>query len=208
MRIAVRSRTDLAPAAAREVERWRQAVTSAVRRTVRDLKLRLRADTRPVLGNRIANAWRDAVYPAPPKTSAEAAGRVFSKAPKIIDAWERGTPVRARSGRMLAIPLPTAPKKVRGRRVSPSRMREAGWELRAVRDGRGRLLLVGTNASIGRTGRLRRAGKRARERGHVAWVPLFLLVPQVRFPKVFDLQRDARAAHMLLAVRIAEWMSR
>lgn len=149
------------------------------------------------LGRRLANTIRQQTWPDP-KTgvgSADAASMVWTRAPEIIAAHDKGMTIKARRGRFLAIPLEAAGRGPGGRRLSPaewSRMR--GLDLRPVPIDRGRIMLVADGARLTPRGYVRLNRRKRRKTdgiktGEVS-VPVFLLVPQVTLPKRLDLKRD------------------
>ncbi|MCK9994510.1 MAG: hypothetical protein Dbin4_03030 [Alphaproteobacteria bacterium] len=150
------------------------------------------------LGNRLANTIRSKVYPndSPLRT----AGLVWTKAPKIIDAHERGATIRAHGGKYLAIPTDAAPKKgTDGKRVTPRTMPSSFGELRFVPRRGKPPLLVADNVRVTGAGRIKggtqvstsKGRARVRQsRSGVAAV-MFILVPQVKLKKKFDLKAIA-----------------
>lgn len=156
------------------------------------------------LGSRLSRTVRKSVYPSA-KTSIHAAALVWSKAPVILDAFERGVLIRSAKGIYLAIPLPAAGAKgLGGKRITP-----AGWEQRTglrlhfVYRPRQPSLLVAE-------GRLNSKGRAVESRSKtgrgLTTVPIFLLVPQVKLPKKLSLLAAAEAAQASVAsLIIAEW---
>jgi hypothetical protein len=179
----------------RDLER---AVTSGTRDAGRSLRTELRRQvTIAGLGQRLANSWCDRHYP---NQRLDAASLVYTKAPKIIRAFDEGALIRSKRGRVLTIPTENAPKKgTDGRRISPSTFPEHRFgPLRFVPRQSGPSLLVvdGLRASFGRkSGELRgfrRATDRARARGDgLTTVVMFLLVPQVKLRKRLEVARAA-----------------
>ena len=179
----------------RDLER---AVATGTREAGRGLKAELRRQvTGAGLGQRLANGWRDRHYP---NQRLDAASLVYTRAPRIICAFDEGAVIRSRRGRFLAIPTGNAPRKgTDGRRISPGTFPEHRFgPLRFVpRSGGPSLLVVdGLRASFSRkTGELRgfrRASDRARERSEgLTTVVMFLLVPQVKLRKRLDVARAA-----------------
>src|SRR5579875_3462666 len=85
-----------------------RSVTAAMRQVTEGLKSDLRSDVVDAgLGQRLANTWRGKTYPEA-GASLEAASFVWSKAPNIIDAFDRGVTIRSNRGFWLAIPTPAA----------------------------------------------------------------------------------------------------
>jgi hypothetical protein len=161
-----------------------RAVSSGTREAGRELKTELRRQvSSAVLGQQLANSWRDKHYP---NRKLDAASLVYTKAPQIVRAFDEGAVIRSRRGRFLAIPTENAPRKgTDGRRISPSTFPEHRFgPLRFVPRPSGPSLLVvdGLRASFSRqTGQLRefrRATERARRSGQgLTTVVMFLLVP-------------------------------
>lgn len=185
----------------RELAAAEKAVTAGVRTATAGLKGELRAQVRRAgLGNRLANAWRGQDFPRA-GTSLGAKGFVFTRAPRLIEAFAKNTTIRANRGVFLAIPTDAAPKRgVGGRKISPETFPEHRFgPLRFVSRGRGRpALLVVDNVRVGRTGRVgaltsqrKNTGRFTRTTGR-STVAMFVLVPQVRLRKRLDADRAAR----------------
>ena len=60
------------------------------------------------LGVRLSRTWRVRTYP---NRGYNAASLVWSKAPQIIRAFDKGAVIKGRGGNWLAIPTPAAPKR-------------------------------------------------------------------------------------------------
>lgn len=67
----------------------------------------------------LSNAWRLKVYSSSGGSSLRPAAMIYTQAPDIIDAFERGAPIRARGTKYLAWPTPL--NAARGRRNAGSR---------------------------------------------------------------------------------------
>lgn len=156
------------------------------------------------LGQRLANTVRANVYPERMQ-SISAAALVYSRAPVVVDAHDRGALIRSQSGLWLAIPLgPVA--KMRGARgiggKQQYRITPAGWEqktgrrLRFIyRKGKPALLIDdGTPLVRSYTDPVswtqRKKLKRTNRRMSV---PIFLLVPQAQLRRKMDLDRASNA---------------
>jgi hypothetical protein len=198
MRLTAALSGDLRRLLAEEVRAAERAVTAGVQQAGDGLKSELRRQVRGAgLGGRLANAWRDRHYP---NQKVDAASLVWTKAPRIIRAFDEGVTIRSRRGRWLAIPTENAPRKgTDGRRISPSTFPEHRLgRLRLVaRPGKVPLLVVdGLRASTGRRGGFRRASARALRSGQgLVTVVMFVLVPQVRLRKRLDVEGAARRWH-------------
>lgn len=213
MRIVAALQGDIAAFMREETLAAETAVTAGVKQTTDSLKLSLRRQvTSAGLGTKLANTWRGEVYPKGQK-SLEAAGFVWSKAPTIVGAFERGALIRSSRGFYLAIPLPAAGKRGLGRKkITPGEWeRMTGMRLRFVYRRNAPSLLVADNARLSKAGRARaNTGKRdgavfTRLSGR-STVPVFLLVPQVRLAKRLDVTAAATAAAQQLPASIlANW---
>lgn len=174
---------------AAEIRAAERAVGAGVREAAEGLKHELRRQVVDAgLGRRVANAWRSRVYPQG-GASIEAAGWVWSKAPKIHEAFDRGVLIRSRRGVFLAIPTEAAGKRAFGKRITPGLWeRKTGLRLRFVyRRGAPSLLVAELRARGGKRGGFAVPGARARKTGRgLATVPIFILVPQVKLRKLLD----------------------
>jgi len=190
MKVDIRS-PDLDKMVLQQIEAAERGMTRAMRQAAEDIKQAWRSEIRSAgLGDRRANTGRAAAYPERGE-SLEAAALIWTKAPKIIAAHDRGALIRSRSGFWLAIPLPAAGLSRRRGRITP-----AEWESRTGRRlrfvyRRGRTaLLVADDARIGGRGRAVGKGGRRRKDGILTGaqtVPIFVLVPQVRLKRRLDL---------------------
>jgi len=167
------------------------AVTAGVSEIATKIKDDLRGQvTNAGLGARLAKSWQAKVYPKG-KKSLEAAGWVYSKAPKIIRAFNDGAVIKSKDGWFLAIPTDAAPKRgVGGKRINPSNFPEHSLgRLRFVyRPGAVSLLVVdGLRASTGKRGGFRKASESALRTGRgLTTVVMFFLVPQAKLKKRLD----------------------
>jgi hypothetical protein len=206
-----------------------RAVTRAIDAETKALQTQVRAQTAAAFGARsrnLTNAWRRKLYPENGRVSMNAKGVVWTKAPTIIDAFERGVTIRARGSKYLAIPTGfNAPlgRRGRGYRVSPDQMVASQqaflrpfssgngfvWCLpvrQGERVGRRRAPLIAGGLVAVATGR--RKGARAWQAALLrqGFVPMFLLLPQVRLAKRLDVVRAWRAAQARVPARVvAEW---
>ena len=198
MRLTFRTEEDLQAALHREFLAGEKAVSLAMDRAGRAVKRDWRGQIRGAgLGRRLANTIRAKRYPEG-AASMDAAAFIWSKAPEIVGAHDRGALIRSKDGFWLAIPLPAAGKGTRGKRMTPGdweRMR--GVRLRFVyRRGRPSLL-VADSARLSKRGlALQKRGRRRKKDGILTGeqtVPIFILVPQVKLSKRLDLARSAEA---------------
>lgn len=199
-----------------EVAAGERAAMSAMRNVAGRAKLRLRDQINSAgMGPRLANTWRDEVYPRRGQ-SLNPAALIFTKAPLIIRAFNEGATITAVNKQYLAIPTDAVPKNVtiaapgdqfRRRRVTPQRLEQAlGIKLRFVpRPGKGGLLVL-DNARLTKKGLARQASKTAIVKGRVATVVMFILVPQVKLSKRFDVEKvEAQAEAELETEFLAQW---
>ena len=202
--LKVALRGDLEKMLKQELKDGEIAVTKAMREAGTGLKKDLRSDVaRAGLGARLGKTWRSLIFP---KTgnSLGAAALVFTKAPKIIDAFERGVTIRSKSGFFLRVPTPAVPKQFRRERDLTKMERFFDRPLRFVfRRGRPSLLVMdGLVARAGKRGGFRRATvrKATKRRGEMVslkgltTVVMFILVPQVRLKKRLNVARLASKA--------------
>lgn len=189
-----------------EIEAGERAVTAAMGQAGLGLKSAWRAQiTGAGLGQRLANTIRNQTYP---KTGASlnAAALVWSHAPVIIGAHEKGALIRGRNGLWLAIPLPAAGKGSGGGRITIADWeRRRGLKLRLVfRRNAASLLVADARLSAGGFAKV----SRSKTGRGLASIPVFLLVRQVTLPKRLDLARDAERAVTALPDQIgALWKS-
>lgn len=197
-----------------EAAEGERAVTVAVTDTTKLVQGRLRQQVMGTLGSvRLANAWRSKTDPRLPRTSFGAAGRIWSNAPHIIDAFSRTQAIRSPNGFYLAIPSPDAPERFMGRSVSPSNWpTDRFGPLRYVYRRTGASLLVvdavRRNSSGKVSRRLKNEGMTKTGRFAKGWstVVMFYLVPMVRLPKYLDPQAIYDAIPAQMADRIiAAW---
>jgi hypothetical protein len=227
-------RGDLRAAMEAEVRDAARAMRRGVERAGREVQAELRAQARGAgfsdRGRAVANAWRLSLYPPPaaaPRTLRPAA-LVWTNAPKLVDAFDRGIPIVARGGRYLAFPTPYNAARG-GLRVTPAQMQAARreafvirsksnpsvrlWCLRVraasgiARRSRRLRLFVGPNAEI-LTGRRRGQQGRAREILAQGFVPMFFLLRQVSLRKRLDVAALRRRAPGILARALAAELGR
>lgn len=195
-----------------EEEEIAKTVTEAMGEATQLLKLDLRDDVEAAgLGHRLGMAWRSNVYPQG-RNSIDAAGYVWTKVPKIIDAFDRGVTIRSKEGRWLAIPTDAAGKRApiagaapafgsgpgKTARVTPGGFeRRTGLKLRFIyRPGKPSLLVVDA-AQRDRLGRA--APYLGRGRGAKLYGPkgmtivVFILVPQITLRKRLKVDALAEA---------------
>ena len=173
-----------------ELRRIERAVPDGVKAAGDGLKGSLRKQVVAAgLGARLSRTWRGRVYK---NKGHDAASFVWSKAPQIALAFDKGAVIKGKGGNWLAIPTPAAPKRgINGKRITPATFPTARHgPLRMVRrSGRLALLVVDgvrVSAKTGRVGRQAKGGGRNKSGSFnqgIATVAMFVLVPRVKLRK-------------------------
>lgn len=201
-----------------EIRTAARAVKAGVGGATLALKDDWRAQVRGAnLGARLANTIRGEVYPKG-RDSANAGGLVYTKAPKIIDAHDKGELIRSKEGFWLAIPLPAAGKGIGGSKITIDE-----WEKRTGRQlvfvGRNRrvpmLVDVGkVSPSVGRNGMISRMSRKGFHKTFTPRgfsnrsIPIFILTPLVRLKNRMDLMAAAERIAATVPGRIVSaWRS-
>jgi len=206
MRLTVDFSPDLVALLEQEIKAGERAVTSAMKSAGAELKQDWREQiTRAGLGHRLPRTIRNKTYPTS-GDSINAAAFVWSNAPEILNAHDRGALIRSKSGFWLAIPTEAAGKGRGGARLTPAEWeRRRGMRLRFIYRRNGPSLLVAEKARINTRG-LAVASRSKTGRGQVS-APIFLLVPQVKLRKRLDLARDAeKVAGSVPGLIVGKWM--
>lgn len=202
MRIGAAIVGDLNAHMAQEIRMAETAVTGAMTDGGDGLKRDLRGQvTRAGLGDRLAKTWRSRVYPRG-QASISAAALVWTKAPELMDVFDKGAVIRSKEGFFLAIPTPAA-GAVRGSGFQP-RLTPGVWErrtglrLRFVYRRGAISLLVADNTRLDKKGRARantvkRSGASYTRLSGRGTAVIFLLVPQVRLRRRLDIDAAAKA---------------
>ena len=193
MRIGIDLSPDLIALMAQQVAAAEKATSKAMQIAGGDLKSAWRQQVVSAgLGTRLGNTVRNLNFPKG-QTSLRAASLVYTKAPRILSAFERGATIRSKSGFYLAIPTEAAGRAAGGRRFSPAEWeRRRGIKLRFVYRPRGGSLLVAEKARLNTKGIA--ALSRSKTGRNQVTVPIFILVPQVRLNKRLRLMEAADAA--------------
>ena len=173
-----------------ELRRIERAVPDGVKAAGDGLKGSLRKQVVAAgLGARLSRTWRGKTYV---NKGHDAASLVWSKAPQIALAFDKGVVIKGKGGNWLAIPTPAAPKRgTNGKRITPATFPTARHgPLRMVRrSGRAALLVVDgvrVSAQSGRVGRQAKGGGRTKSgsfKQGIATVAMFVLVPRVKLKK-------------------------
>ncbi len=199
MRITLSLGGNAAASLRREAESLIAAAAGGVADATAALEQTLRGQVLAAgLGPRLANTWRSRVFPP---TATKAAGGVWTVAPLIIQGFDEGATIVARSGsRWLAIPTANVPPRSWGskapgghpRRLMTPMEVEAVFnrDLRMVQPpGRSVAYLLMDQLVAARSGRgFRQATVRRLAQGRSAQpVLMFVLVPQVTLSKRLDI---------------------
>lgn len=178
-------------------------ITDSMREGGKALLDDVRAETYAALGHRLPKSWRLKIFPSA-GNSIDASAYIWSRASKIIDAFDRGVTIRSRNGLWLAIPTeaagkraPTANAAPFGRRGPTARVTPGGFERRTglklrfiYRRGQPSLLVIdgGQLDRRGRASEYRGRGRGAKLYGPAGrTIVVFILVPQVRLNKRLNL---------------------
>lgn len=159
------------------------------------------------LGQRVQRSVRNKTYPSA-TVSFHAAALVWSRAGDIVTSFENGTLIRSSHGFFLAIPIGNQGRGAGNKRITPGLWEQkTGRRLRFVyRPGRPALLV--DDGTVVKAMPRAAFGERQREyRGFKnRTVPIFILVPQVKMPKLLNLMAAGQQAISSLPERIiAAW---
>ncbi len=185
-----------------------RSVTRVMGATAQSIKAAWRGEiTGAGLGTRLANTVRAQAYPQA-GFSMNAAALVWTRASKIVGAFERGATIRAQNGLWLAIPLGAAMKSGRGGRITPGEWESRTGRVRRFVDRPGRAALLVDDGRVKRGARtMGRDGFTKAARGFKnRTVPVFALVPQVTLRKRLNLYTTAlRLANGIPQRIVAGW---
>lgn len=176
-----------------EMERGRKRVVYAAQAGLRDvadeLKTKLQADVaNSGLANagKLAKTWRSRIYP---NRGDNPAALISSKAPLIVEAFERGAEVVSPRGAWLAIPNPALQFKPPRNRGAGRRSIIAVYErrygkLRYQATRRRNLALLVTDLRQTKSGAYRVPTEAGRAKGRFQSIVVFYLVPKIRQPRL------------------------
>lgn len=171
------------------------AVSAAMNEVQVGLKDELRGQVVSAgMGQRLAKTWRGKRFPES-GASINSVAYVWSRAPDIVDAFERGSPIIARNRRFLAVPTRDAGVShttVKNKRLTPAIWEtETGVKLRLIPRG-GHALLVTDAYYACQPARLRRRKSfkpiRTPLTGGRKVLVIFVLVPMVNPGKRLDVE--------------------
>lgn len=203
---------DLETFMAAEIKAAESAVTAGMTEATDGLKREIREQvTGAGLGTRLANTVRGTVYPRGQK-SLDAAGLVYTKAPKLLEVFERGATIVPKDGsKYLAIPTANVPRKAGGRgrgKMTPVEVEATfNQDLKFAKAGNGRLIAY-VDALGAKSGKgYRRATARRLKSGRSAVsVVMFVMIPVARLRKRLDIQgAGERWAGRLDSLIVKNW---
>lgn len=190
-------------ALAAELDHVEHALMRAMEWASAGLKADLRAQTVRVLGPRVANAWREELYPLT-GTSLSPAAYVYSNAPKIVSFWSADR-VMTPLGAAFAIPVNPVVKRG-GKPMTPVEVEakfNAELEPRPLKSGH-----IGLFLNLVRAKSKRRKGFRQATKGRLSQgretelVLMFVLVRSLRARKLIDVDGTAARWSARVAGRI------
>lgn len=188
--------------------RLQEAILRAARTSVgvvgKQVERELEAATEAAGLGRLARAWNSTVYPRTGLAEAPTV-RIYPKGKTrtlgAMLAYSKGAKIKGTRGQYLAIPLPAAGQKSRGRGggapLTPGEWeRRTGLQLRFVyRRNRASLLVLDEGVLSGKTGKAKINTDRRRATGRQnTTIPIFVLVKQVTVKKRFDIGAVTRGA--------------
>lgn len=208
MRFQISVQGDVAEALQRQLDRKERQVTQAVAAVAREVQQGFRQQiTGAGLGLRLARTVRAEAFPKGGNASLDAAANIWTKAPHIVGAFNKGVVIRARDGFWLAIPTEDAGKSTTRGRITPNEwMARHGVKLRPViRPGRPVLLVAEMRARSGKRGGFAMPSESARRTGRgLATVVIFVLIPQARLTKRLDFQAEVQRGRARLVQALSQ----
>ena len=182
MRLEAALQGDLNQMMAQELDDATAGVQRGVQQATDLLKGRLRTQIRRAgfrgKTTRLEKTWQGKFYR---NDGLNAAGLVYSKAPRLIQAHTEGTTIRARGGKYLAIPTENVPRRLFGKqKPSPGQWPARLGKLQFIPTRTGGVLVV-KNYTRTRTGRESTA-KNPKSRT----VVMFVLIRQITLKKRLD----------------------
>lgn len=216
MRLNMSASSSLAADSEREIRRMATSIKRAVSGATAGLRQALQEETKRGFsdapdggGQRLARTWRSQVFPSDGSASVNAAGFVWTRAPVILDKFDKGGAVASGAGFWLAVPLPAAGKLPGNRRWTVAEWERRHGRLRYVYRRGGWPLLVSSDVRLDGKGRARRGVSTSRKTGSSYTrlrgrqsVPIFVLVPRVMLKRKVSLDALADAALADLAQRV------
>ena len=189
----------------RLVRRYLAAGTTAVSGTTKRLERNLEAATQSAVPGRLFRAWQSSRFPES-GPARNPVGTVWIKGGECtrgaIQFWTQAGAIRGKRGQFLAIPLPAAGSRGRARDLTPGEWERAhGIRLRFVFRAGKPALLVADNAVLSGRAQIARANtaRRIASGRRSATVPIFVLLPMVKFGNAFAIEPIVNASEGELA---------
>lgn len=215
MRVNIALSGDLEKHFRRELLIGEKAVTAGMSRAARGLEKELEGITEQAGLGPLSKAWSSKVYPKG-EPSLRAAGLVYVKGKArtigAMFAHSTGVVIKAAGGRYLAIPTDAVPRRRGGRgggdRMSPAEVETAfNQDLHLIKTKAGKLLLViRAIRSKSRRGFRAATPRRVAQGREQLIVPMFVLIPQARLRKRFDIGPSVeRWVAQLPGIIVDEW---
>lgn len=212
MRFTVSIEKDLPEVMNNRLDRLKRAATSAVAVTAKEVQAAMRQQVISAgLGSRLARTIRSQSFPRGGAASLDAAANIWTNAPHIISAFNKGVTIRARDGFWLAFPTEDAGKGITRGRITPEEwQRRNGVKLRPViRPGKPVLLVAEMRARAGKRGGFAMPSDTARKTGRgLATVVIFILVPQTRLPKKLSFDEEFERGRARLIATLSQMINR
>lgn len=189
------------------IRQYLSAGTKAVATTGRNLEKKLESATQAAVPGRLWRAWQSSAFPKTgparnPTSTVWLKGNANGRTGGAVTFWTQPGAIRGKNGQFLAILLPSAGGNNRQRDMTPGEWeRRTGQKLRFVyRKGRASLLVLDNATLNGRTGSARTLTDRRKASGRGATtVPIFVLLPVVRFRNAFAIEPIVNASDGELA---------
>lgn len=206
---------DIAAGLQADLEAGAAAVSGAIAIAARGLEQDLEHVTEGAGLGPLSRAWTSQVYPRG-RASLGAAGLVYVKGKArtigAIEAHATGAIIRAAGGRFLAIPTDAVPRRRGGRGgadwMSPAEVETAfNADLHLIKTKTGKLLLVmKAIAAKNRRGFRAATRRRVAQGRETTLVPMFVLIPQARLRKRFDINASVqRWVAQIPGLIVQEW---
>lgn len=197
----------------RLIRQYLGAGTKAVATTARNLEKRLESATQAAVPGKLWRAWQSSAFPRSgparnPTATVWLKGRADGRTGGAVSFWTQPGEIRGKRGQYLAVPLPSAGARGRGRDLTPGEWeRRTGQRLRFIyRAGNYSLLVATGGTTNARSGAFRpltsgrqRAGRGGANPLQSSVVPIFVLIPVVRFRNAFAIEPIVNAADGELA---------
>lgn len=184
----------------RLVRAYLTAGTRTISTVTKRLERKLEGATQAAVPGRLWRAWQSSTYPVSGPAQ-DPVGTVWlkggSRTRGAVEFWTQSGTIRGKSGQFLAIPLPAAGPRGRSRNLTPGEWERAhGVRLKFIyRRGRPSLLVAENAVLSGRSQVARANTPRRIAAGRASTtVPIFVLLPMVKFRNAFAIDPLVRAS--------------